>query len=177
MGGGAQSSGPPSPWRTYLAHGLSGPDMPLRPATDTLALMNGTELALRGLREAAAALSPDDEGASILRASEALFWAAALDEQIDPGRRHTLAPAIGMARNAVAHGVVICAGVTEGVVWPLRWPLKWSELLWAPTEAVRAGLDRRVKDSTIELYEAHIAGRNVQDILEELIAWYDQRIA
>lgn len=25
MGGGAQSSGPPSPWRTYLAHGLSGP--------------------------------------------------------------------------------------------------------------------------------------------------------
>lgn len=81
-----------------------------------------------------------------------------------------------MARNAVAHVVVICAGVTQGLVWPLRWPLMWSELLWAPTAGVRAGLDRPPKASIVELYEARLAGRHVQDTLADLISWYEQRI-
>lgn len=137
--------------------------------------MDGVTLALHGPRDAVSAVDLSAPDAAVRRASEALFWAAALDEQSDPGRRHPLAPATAMARNAVAHGVIICARVQEGRTWPARWPLRWFSLRWATTDDVLAGLSKRPKATTIALYDSTMSWMDIEVTLADLLSWYEAR--
>lgn len=81
-----------------------------------------------------------------------------------------------MARNAVAHGVAICAHGVPGLTYPIRFPLRIGSVVWAPIETVLAGLSVAPSKSAQQLYEDRMSGQDVEPILLELVHWYEKRI-
>lgn len=131
------------------------------------------ERALLGLRLACAAIDPNDPQTATVRAGEALFWTTIVDDLSNPQKRHRLAPALRMARNAVAHGAAPTTVRRAGKTWPHTWPARWSGIDWAPTELILAVLTKAPRAATVAQYASELAGRDAPPVLADVLAWYE----
>jgi hypothetical protein len=78
-----------------------------------------------------------------------------------------------LARNAVAHGVIVAVVRRTGLVWPVTWPARWDGLDWASVDRVLEGVDRDDRQGE-KTYRRWIAGTPVEPSLAGLLQFFEK---
>ena len=140
-----------------------------------------TRAGLSALDGSVVGASSEDHEVALASVGTGLFWACALDEQLervagyksernqDGGGR--LLPGLRLGRNAVAHGAAVIVLPAQGAGWPMSWPVIWKGASWAEYDVVRAGLDCDPSAFRRAIWKDDLAGANVPGTLTVVRDW------
>lgn len=120
-----------------------------------------------------------DPTSVFLSATEAVFWAAILDEQLrDRGQYMnflrgdpigSLMPGVRYIRNLKTHSLTMTIRRITGKIYPIVYPTTGFEVLWLPFAALPPPRDRnRYTEVQENSYRDHMAGRPTRQTLLEL---------
>ncbi|WP_157008520.1 hypothetical protein [Agromyces laixinhei] len=146
---------------------------------------------MRSLTEWVIELEEDDRHPRVdIVAGTALFWLCSLDEALEErysadylGRTNAsptgrVMAGLRFARNAVAHGIVVCAG-QRGLAFPIVYPIDYGPNVWKHADEFLARWTPQAKvdrEGGLRLasYREHVERRPVGEPLRAAVSWLEE---